>query len=61
MCGSTSSVVRQCLLVAAGVDAGAGHVPGVLAIGFLGGFGGVVGDFVDVAEIDELLEEGAVF
>lgn len=44
-----------------GVEVGAGEVPLVLAVGLGGGFGGVGGDFVDVAEIDELLEEGGAF
>jgi hypothetical protein len=46
---------RQRLFVAAGIHAGAGHVPGVLAVRLLGGLAGVVGDLVDIAEIDELL------
>ena len=48
---------RQRLLVAAGVHAGAGHVPGVLAVRFLSGFAGIIRDLVDVAEIHELLKQ----
>lgn len=44
-----------------GVEIGAGEVPFVLAVCLGGGFGGVGGDFVDVAEIDELLEQGGAF
>ena len=48
-------------LVVTGVEGGAGEVPFVFALGLEGGFGGVGGDFVDVAEVDELLEEGVGF
>ena len=47
-------------LVALPIHAGAGHVPIVLALGLGFGLAGIVGNLVDVAEGDELLEQGLV-
>ena len=52
---------REGLLVLAGVEVGAGEGPLVFAVRSFGRFAGVVGDFIDVSEVDELLEEGFAF